>query len=73
MRRCLIFIGDFGEFLIQFRLGHHLAEDGRVRTFGDAGHAADAILAVEQRNLRRDVGKVAQDARAGGDERAQRA
>ena len=34
--------------------------------------AGDAILAVEQRNLGRDVEKVAQDARAGGDERAQR-
>src|SRR6187200_2759012 len=62
------FVGDFGEFLIQLRFGNDLAEDGGVRTLDDARHAGDAILAVEQRNLRRDVGEVAQDARAGGNE-----
>ena len=67
------FVGNLGEFRFELRLGDDLAEDGGVRALDDARHAGDAILAVEQRNLRRDVGKIAQDARAGGDERAQRA
>ena len=66
------FVGDLGEFRFELRLGHDLTKDGSVRALDDAGHAGDAILAVQQWNLRRDIGKVAQDARAGGNERAQR-
>ncbi len=53
------FAGDFGEFLFKLRLGDDLAEDGSVRALDDARYSGDAILAVEQRNLGRDVRKVA--------------
>ena len=64
-------VRDFLQLGLELRLGHDLAEDRGVRTFGHALHAADAVLAVEQRNLGRDVGEVAQHAGAGGDERPQ--
>src|SRR5262249_29709001 len=64
---------DLGQFRLQFGLGHDFAQDGGVGALGHAFHTADAILAVEQRDLGRDVGEVAQDAGAGGDKRAERA
>src|SRR4030095_14823019 len=54
----LSFVRDPGQFLLQLRLGHDLAEDGSVGEPRDALDERDAVLAVEQRYLGRDVAEV---------------
>ena len=65
-------IGNLRQLRIQLRLRDHLAENGGVRAFRDAFHAPHAMLAVQQRNLGRNVGKITQRTGAGADDRTRR-
>src|SRR6185312_5729741 len=58
------------EFLVPFGFAEHLAENGGVRAFGDAVHAAGAVFGNVFGNFRGDVGEIAQACGAGGHKRA---
>ena len=58
------FIGDLRELLLECRWFCDLTQNGGVRTFRHAVHAADAILCDEFRNVGSDIAEVTE--RAGG-------